>query len=176
MGYWLRGMDTIFVQVESCLKGEKMPVCMTVANGAIQGIAVALGGSFGREAAPREIAAMWGSVIADTLKVSEQERKILVACGCGAGLAAVYSVPISGIIYTLEHVLCWEVGPEAVLSAVLTSCIATYVSSCAVETHGLYHVPRYDKDGPTSPFLLWAVVIGPIVGIAAALFTKLIQY
>merc|ERR1712232_1270364 len=72
--YWLRGMDTIFVQVESCLKGEKMPVCMTVANGAIQDIAVALGGSFGREAAPREIAAMWGSVIADTLKVSESER------------------------------------------------------------------------------------------------------
>jgi H+/Cl- antiporter ClcA len=174
--YWLRGIDTIFVQVESCLKGEKMPPCMTLANGAIQDIAVALGGSFGREAAPREIAAMWGSVIADTLKVSERERKILVACGTGAGLAAVYSVPISGFFYTIEHVLSWDMSPSALIPAITTSCIAVLVSGYGVETDGLYHVPRYNKGGPTPSFLLWAVMIGPIVGLAAALFTKLIQH
>jgi H+/Cl- antiporter ClcA len=148
---------------------------MTLANAAVQDIAVALGGSFGREAAPREIAAMWGCVIADTLKVSGEHRRILVACGCGAGLAAVYSVPISGILYTLEHVLSWEVSPSAVLAAIATSCIATAVSGYMVETDGLYHVPRYNKEGPTLPFLLWAVIIGPLVGVAAALFTKLIS-
>lgn len=48
-----------------------------------------------------------------------------MACGAGAGLAAVYSVPISGALYTIEHVLSWDISPAAVLPAIATSVIAT---------------------------------------------------
>jgi len=40
-----------------------------------QDIVVALGGSFGREAAPREIAAMWGGWVGDAFRVSPEQRK-----------------------------------------------------------------------------------------------------
>ena len=43
---------------------------------------VALGGSFGREAAPREIAAMWGGWVGDAFRVSPEQRKAAAGCGC----------------------------------------------------------------------------------------------
>lgn len=142
----------------------------------IQDVVVALGGSFGREAAPREIAAMWGGVLSDGLCCSEEERSLLVACGTGAGLAAVYSVPISGALYTIEHVLKWQCSAKNVFAAVVTSCIATYISSPVVENKALYDMPVYSYAWPSSKMILWAVIIGPPVGIAANLFRRFVNW
>ena len=49
-----------------------------------QDIVVALGGSFGREAAPQEIAAMWGGWVGDAFRVSPEQRKARLAHGAGA--------------------------------------------------------------------------------------------
>ncbi|CAJ1374016.1 unnamed protein product, partial [Effrenium voratum] len=73
--YWLRGRPTYLVSVDESLKGAKMPPVATVLNAMVQDIVVALGGSFGREAAPREIAAMWGGAVGDVFRVSSQQRK-----------------------------------------------------------------------------------------------------
>lgn len=52
-----------------------MPPIATLLNSVVQDVVVALGGSFGREAAPREIAAMWGGCVSDLLAVSKEQRK-----------------------------------------------------------------------------------------------------
>jgi len=173
--YWLRGRPTYLVSVDESLKGAKMPPVATVLNAMVQDIVVALGGSFGREAAPREIAAMWGGAVGDVFRVSSQQRKVLVACGAGAGLAAVYSVPISGAFYTIEHVLNWDVSPRAVLPAILTSVIATIVTSSTVETGGLYSMPRYSYEWPSWKICLWALLVGPAAGLGAAGFRRFIK-
>jgi H+/Cl- antiporter ClcA len=180
--YWLRGRETIIVTVEESLKGAKMPPGVTIANGMVQDIVVALGGSFGREAAPREIAAMWGGWLADNLGVSDkEERRLLVACGTGAGLAAVYSVPISGTLYTLEHVLQWDVSTRNVLCAAATAMIATCVASYEVESEGLYtvdkkHGLKYSYAWPSWNMLLWAVVCGPLGGLGAIAFRRVVKF
>ena len=56
------------------------------------------------------------------MNLSERQRKIFIACGAGAGLAGVYSVPISGVFYTVEHLLKWDISLDVVVPAVLTSC------------------------------------------------------
>mmetsp|Transcript_19978 Transcript_19978/g.55232 ORF Transcript_19978/g.55232 Transcript_19978/m.55232 type:complete len:757 (-) Transcript_19978:256-2526(-) len=172
--YWLRGREPLFVPIADSMKGAKMPVGVTVVNAMIQDIAVALGGSFGREAAPRELCAMWGGWLSDALQMSSRERTILVASGTGAGLAAVYSVPISGAFYTIEHMLDWDLSVVAVVPAIVTSFIATAVSSLVVETEGLYEVPRYSYGWPMPELLLWSALIGPVAGIAAACFVRLV--
>eukprot|EP00928_Gymnodinium_smaydae_P034850 TRINITY_DN24610_c0_g1_i1.p1 TRINITY_DN24610_c0_g1~~TRINITY_DN24610_c0_g1_i1.p1 ORF type:complete len:616 (-),score=65.75 TRINITY_DN24610_c0_g1_i1:66-1913(-) len=173
--YWLRGVEPGIVSVEDSLKGKRMPPLVTLVNGVIQDIVVALGGSFGREAAPREIAAMWGNVLGDGIGVTKEQRKVLVACGTGAGLAAVYSVPISGVLYTIEHVLNWDTSPSAVLPAIVTSGVATVVASVAVDTDGLYAMPLYSYDWPSRAMLLWAALIGPLAGISAVIFRRLVK-
>jgi len=173
--YWLRSRETAFVQVETSIAtGKRMPVGVTLFNAFIQDTCVALGGSFGREAAPREIAAMWGGVLADAFKVTQEQRRVLVACGTGAGLAAVYSVPISGVLYTIEHVLEWEMSFKVLAPAILTSVLATAVSSMTVDTDGLYEMPRYSYQWPWLGLLMWSVMIGPVAGGAAYGFRKLL--
>eukprot|EP00435_Cladocopium_sp_Y103_P027552 s187_g6.t2 len=174
--FWLRGRPTYLVTVEESLKGARMPPVATVMNAMVQDIVVALGGSFGREAAPREIAAMWGGWVGDAFRVSMEQRKILVACGAGAGLAAVYSVPISGALYTIEHVLNWDVSFAAVVPAITTSVVATLVTSTTVETHGLYSMPRFSYGWPTWDVCLWALLVGPIAGLGAACFRRFIKF
>eukprot|EP00434_Breviolum_minutum_P013629 symbB.v1.2.012013.t1/scaffold769.1/size163963/17 len=174
--FWLRGRSTYLVTVEESLKGAKMPPVATVMNAMVQDVVVALGGSFGREAAPREIAAMWGGWVGDAFRVSTEQRKILVACGAGAGLAAVYSVPISGALYTIEHVLNWDISMAAVLPAITTSVVATLVTSTTVETHGLYSMPRFSYQWPTWDVCLFALLVGPVAGLGAACFRRFIKF
>lgn len=174
--FWLRGRHIYLVTVEESLKGARMPPVATLMNAMVQDIVVALGGSFGREAAPREIAAMWGGWVGDAFRVSPEQRKILVACGAGAGLAAVYSVPISGALYTIEHVLNWDVSLAAVVPAIVTSVVATLVTSTTVETHGLYSMPRFSYGWPTWDVCLWALLVGPVAGLGAACFRRFIKF
>ncbi|CAE7610019.1 unnamed protein product [Symbiodinium natans] len=174
--YWLRGRETYIVSVDESLRGAKMPPAATVMNAMVQDVVVALGGSFGREAAPREIAAMWGGMVGDAFRVSSEQRKVLVACGAGAGLAAVYSVPISGMLYTIEHMLSWDLSPSAVLPAMITSAVATLVTSTTVETRGLYSMPCYSAELPSWEIILWAAMIGPVAGLGAAAFRRFIKF
>eukprot|EP00930_Biecheleria_cincta_P043186 TRINITY_DN29680_c0_g1_i1.p1 TRINITY_DN29680_c0_g1~~TRINITY_DN29680_c0_g1_i1.p1 ORF type:complete len:807 (+),score=150.47 TRINITY_DN29680_c0_g1_i1:89-2509(+) len=173
--YWLRGVDPSIVSVEESLAGAWMPPHVTIVNAMIQDIVVASGGSFGREAAPREIAAMWGGALAWLLDVADKERKVLVACGTGAGLAAVYSVPISGTLYTVEHVLKWDLSAGSVVPAVVTSFLATWVASWVVEDTGLYAMPRYSYEWPSIAMIVWAIMIGPASAGAAVLFRRLVK-
>lgn len=174
--FWLRARKEGIVGVQASLKGKVMPPLVTIVNGMIQDIVVALGGSFGREAAPREIAAMWGGSLSDLLGCDAQDRRLLVACGTGAGLAAVYSVPISGTLYTLEHVLEWELSAKNVIAAMVTSVIATYVASVEVEAKALYEMPKYSYDWPSPKMILWSALIGPLAGLAAMVFRRLIKF
>lgn len=177
--FWLRGVDPAIVSVDASMKkGAKMPPVMTLLNAMLQDIVVAFGGSFGREAAPREIAAMIGGTIADAFRLEPKDRRTLVACGTGAGLAAVYSVPMSGVFYTLEHILEWDLSPRVALPAILTSCLATYVTAVTgmVDTDGLYNMQLFSYRPPTRYRMFWAVAIGPIAGVAAAGFQRLIIF
>ena len=52
------------------------------------------GASVGKEGAPREVGALLAGRLAKGFSLALKERKVLIACGAGAGLAAVYQVPL----------------------------------------------------------------------------------
>lgn len=175
--YGLRGGPYPIVGVEASIsQGKKMPPVITTVNGMIQDIVVALGGSFGREAAPREIAGMWAGALGDFLGLEAEERSLYVACGAGAGLAAVYSVPISGALYTIEHILKWNCTAKNVIAAVVTSAIGTVVAMIEVEAKALYEMPKFSYCWPSWKMMLWSVIIGPISGLGAMFFRRLIKF
>jgi len=55
-----------------------------------------MGASVGREAAPKLMGGVSGSLLARWMGLTPAQRRLLVACGGGAGLAAVYNVPLGG--------------------------------------------------------------------------------
>ncbi|MGH1549296.1 chloride channel protein [Leifsonia poae] len=156
------------VSVEQSVNGRRMPPFVTIANAALQVIIVGLGASIGREVAPRELGALWAGWLAERAGVSARERRILVACGAGAGLAAVYNVPFGGAVFAVEILLA-EVSFATVLPAFATSAVAALVARIVVPANPLYAVPALHV---TPSVVVWSVLAGPLIGLAAVGFVR----
>jgi chloride channel protein, CIC family len=134
---------------------------------------VGAGASIGREAAPKLMGGVSGSIIAGWFGLSPAQRKLLVACGGGAGLAAVYNVPLGGALFTAE-ILCASVVLPTILPALVCSCVATATAWIYLPEHATYlAVPAYHVSGT---ILVWAVLAGPIIGLLAAGYVRAIGW
>ena len=145
------------VSTEQAVAGRRMPVLRTIWHSATQIVIIAMGASLGREVAPREAGAALSGWISDRFGLDEEDRRILVACGAGAGLAAVYGIPLSGISFS----------KRSLASALAVSGIAVFVSTGWARPEVYYRMPEL----VSSPALVaWAVLCGPVIGLAGALF------
>jgi len=68
-------------------------------------VLVGMGASLGREAAPKQTGAAIASLLAQWRGLPPTLCRLLVACGAGAGIGAVYNVPFGGALFGLEVLL-----------------------------------------------------------------------
>jgi H+/Cl- antiporter ClcA len=152
------------------LRSARLPLWASLARAVHSIVIVGLGASLGREAAPQQTGAAVASALSDWARLPDWQRRLLVACGAGAGMAAVYNVPLGGALFALE-VLLGTLTLPLVLPALATSLIATAVSWVALPTQPTYDIPTYGVKGSQ---LVWALIVGPIAGLAAVLYIRLI--
>ncbi len=152
------------------LRGARLPLLASLARAVQSIVIVALGASLGREAAPQQAGAAFASTLSEWAGVPAWQRRLLVACGAGAGMAAVYNVPLGGALFALE-VLLGTLTLPLVLPALATSLIATAVAWLAVPNGPTYAVPRY---GVSATLVVWAALVGPLAGIASVGYIRLI--
>ncbi len=145
------------------LRGARVPFWASIARGIHSIVIVALGASLGREAAPQQAGAAVASAVSEWARLPDWQRRLLVACGAGAGMAAVYNVPLGGALFALE-VLLGTLTLPLVLPALATSLIATAIAWIALPTAPTYTIPSYPVSGSQ---IVWAVIVGPIAGLAA---------
>lgn len=157
------------ISLPKAVNGQKMPILLTFWHSINQIIIVGMGASIGREVAPREISASLGGKIADFLYLPPEQRRIIVGCAAGAGLAAVYSLPLSGAVFALE-ILLIEVTASTVWPALIISGGAVLVAHGWVRSDPFYTLPEAAQLLPTASLTLWAVIIGPLLGIIGVLF------
>ena len=142
-------------------------------TGIIADIVTALGASLGREQAPKLMGAASGSVVSGWLGLTSGQRRVIVACGAGAGRAAVYNVPLGGALFTIEVMLGSTVLP-AVLPALACSFIATLTAWAYLPTHATYvDVAAYHFSGT---IMVCAILMGPVVGVLASGYIRLIGW
>lgn len=153
------------VSVEQAVSdaGATMPPATTLAHVLLQIVTVGLGSPLGREVAPRELGALLGSALARRCRLAPEQATLVVACGAGAGLAAVYNVPMAGAVFVLEVLLAafsWQAAVLAMASSALGASIAWIGLGHQVQ----YQLPPMDF----SPALLvWSLLAGPAIGVAA---------
>ncbi|TAN27495.1 MAG: hypothetical protein EPN30_03740 [Actinomycetota bacterium] len=145
----------------------------TIMSGALSELSVAMGASLGREGAPQRTGAAAGDVLARHFRLPSSQRRLLIACGAGAGLAAVYNVPLAGALFALEIYL-GTFSIALALPALLCTSIATAVAWGTLPNHAVYKVPLLGD--PTLSLMVFSVIIGPILGIASAGYVKLIAW
>jgi hypothetical protein len=120
----------------------RLPAVRTVGSALLSIVVVGMGASLGREGAPKQVGAVVANVLSDRARLSDEQRRLLVACGAGAGMAAAYGVPLGGALFSLE-VLRGVLALRLILPALLSASIATGVSWLALPNAPTYVIPAY---------------------------------
>ena len=166
-GWWiLRRSTKVPPLAQTIARHDRIPRLAWSIDAGLQVLLVGSGASLGREGAPRQFAAALGDFATAWLKrLSTRDREILLACAAGAGLGAVYAVPLAGALFSVRIMLnTWH--PRALGAACLTSSLAVAVGSAV--THDQ---PSLEWPSAESTYLLTAhaLVLAPLtlaVGLA----------
>jgi H+/Cl- antiporter ClcA len=167
----LRGSGGGEVSEAIWFRGGRLELGPSLVRGVLSIVTVAMGASLGREGAPQLAGAAFASELCDrTRAITPAQRRLLVAAGAGAGMAAVYNVPLGGALFALE-VLLGSLALSLVLPALLMSLTATAVGWLVIPTHATYAVAAA---GVSGRLIVWAALIGPLGGLVAVAWVRVV--
>lgn len=131
--------------------------------------ALGSGLALGREGPTVQMGGAIGDLIADLLKSQPRERLTLIAAGAGAGLAAAFNAPLSGLTFVLEEVQ--RDFQPIVFGATFIACVvANIVARALTGSMPVFTIPAYAALPLTAlPFF---VVLGAAAGFAGVLFNR----
>ncbi len=136
-------------------------------------IVIGTGGPFGAEGPIIQTGGAVGSFIGQILNTTESERRILLACGSAAGLAATFGTPISGVIMAIE-ILLFEFRTRSFIPLVIASSLATAVRFQIMQSGAMFPIRSLNFE--FSGALPYYIVLGILCGLAAVFFIKVLYW
>ena len=136
-------------------------------------IAIGTGGPFGAEGPIIQTGGAVGSLLGQVFHATAAERKVLLACGAAAGMAATFSTPIAAVIIAIE-LLLFEFRSRSFIPLVIASTLATSMHLVLMGRGPMFTVGKVEFGVPGS--LPWYVLLGLVCGLAAVGFTKLLYW
>jgi chloride channel protein, CIC family len=136
-------------------------------------IAIGTGGPFGAEGPIIQTGGAFGSLVGQLVSTTAAERKVLLACGAGAGMAATFNTPIAGVILAIE-LLLFEFRSRSFIPLVIASTLATSVRSVLLGQRSMFTMGNVNFDAVRG--LPFYVLLGLLCGIAAIGFTKILYW
>jgi CIC family chloride channel protein len=109
-------------------------------------IAIGTGGPFGAEGPIIVTGGALGSLVGQVIPVSASERKILLASGAAAGMAATFGSPLAAVVLAIE-LLLFEFSTRALVPLVVAAAVAGAVHSLVFENGPLFAVPAHEFPG-----------------------------
>ena len=141
--YFLQKKSQIFsikAQMKDEISQYKLHFLKQLFHSIWQIIAVGGGAPIGKEAAPREIGTLFAGPIGKICSLSKKDQIFLLACGAGAGLAAVYQVPLTSVFFVFET-LGIALSIKRFVLVGLTTYVSTYIAGLVISDHALYQIP-----------------------------------
>ena len=128
--------------------------------------AIGTGGPFGAEGPIIQTGAAFGSIFAQLTGLTPYQRRVLLAAGAAAGMAATFVAPFAGILVAIE-LLLFEFRARSFIPVAISSAVATAV---AVHFRGwapLFPTPAFSLVSMQELWLfaLMGIVMG-LIGIA----------
>ncbi|HEU0256871.1 MAG TPA: chloride channel protein, partial [Microbacteriaceae bacterium] len=132
-------------------------------------ITIGTGGPFGAEGPIIVTGGSFGSLLGQVLSVSPAERKILLATGAAAGMAATFNTPVAAVILAVELVL-FERSLRTIVPLALACGVAASVHILAFGTNPLFFIPGILH--VSFLHLPWFLLVGLASGIMAVILNK----
>ena len=89
--------------------------------------AIGTGGPFGAEGPIIQTGAAFGSIFAQATKLTPYQRRVLLASGAAAGMAATFVAPLAGVLVAIE-LLLFEFRARSFIPVAISSVVATAVA------------------------------------------------
>lgn len=183
--FGLRRWGPVIPTVDDMVGGRGVAGRWVLLDTTLQVAAVAAGASIGREGAPRQLGGYCGQRAALRFRCSDLQRRVLVAGGAGAGLAALYHIPLGATLFVVEVI----VGVSALrawgyrISVAVAICVVAMCEVGAAVARLIDHVvlsgahPVYERVPvhPDIATLVAAVPLGVLGVIAGLGFGRLLR-
>jgi len=135
--------------------------------------AIGTGGPFGAEGPIIQTGAAFGSIFAQLTHFTPYQRRVLLAAGAAAGMAATFVAPLAGILVAIE-LLLFEFRARSFIPVAISSAVAT-----AVAVHFRGWAPLF----PTPAFALASMqelwlfaLMGIIMGLIALAMIRVLFF
>ena len=150
-------------------KGGKIRPIVPLIKVIASALTIGSGGAAGREGPTAQISVGAGSILADLLRLSDEDRRILVLAGMAAGLAAIFRSPLGMAIFAVEILysgMAFET--EALIYTVVASVVAYAVNGLFVGWSPIFLFPQTVHF--TQPIALAGyAALGVVAGVVGAI-------
>jgi H+/Cl- antiporter ClcA len=131
------------------------------------------GGPFGAEGPIIATGGALGSTLGQLFKISSNERKIILAAGATAGMAAIFGTPIAGVFLAIE-LLLFEFSPRSILPVALACITGAAGHHLLFGTDPVFPMP--DLKIPNNGALAIYSSIGLVIGFLSLGVTKIVYF
>lgn len=136
-------------------------------------VAIGTGGPFGAEGPIIQTGGALGSLLGQIVHTTAAERKVLLACGAAAGMAATFNTPIAAVILAIE-LLLFEFKSRSFIPLVIATVVATTVRMPLLGQGPLFQVTVADFGIPRA--LPFYILLGLLCGLVAWGFTRALYW
>ncbi|GAB1445190.1 MAG: chloride channel protein [Cyclobacteriaceae bacterium] len=135
-------------------------------------ISIGTGGPFGAEGPIIATGGALGSTLGQLLKITDNERKILLAAGATAGMSAIFGSPIAAIFLAIE-LLLFEFSPRSMIPVAL-ACITGAAGHHLLFEKGVVFPIINEIPLASSSALGFYSGMGIVIGLLSILVTKIV--
>src|ERR1041385_621780 len=129
------------------LKRSRIPPNVAILKPLSAAVSIGSGQPFGAEGPIIQTGAAIGSLLGQALHTTAVERKVLLACGSAAGLAAIFGTPIAAVIFAIE-LLLFEFRARSFIPLAIAATIATEVHITLFGPGPVFSVGAMNFGGP----------------------------
>ncbi|MGE5518672.1 MAG: chloride channel protein [Candidatus Dadabacteria bacterium] len=137
-------------------------------------ISIGTGGPFGAEGPIIATGGALGSTFGQIIKITHNERKILLAAGATAGMSAIFGSPIAAIFLAIE-LLLFEFSPRSFIPVAL-ACITGAAGHHFLFEGGYVFDPGVIIKSPSNTALFIYSAMGIVIGFLSVLVTKIVYF
>jgi H+/Cl- antiporter ClcA len=165
----IRGHGIPEAMEQVLLNESRIPARVTVLKPLSAAISIGTGGPFGAEGPIIATGGALGSLVGQVFKVEADERKVLLAAGAAAGMAATFGTPVSAVLLAIE-LLLFEYRPRSLVPVALAAATATAVRIAFQGAEPMFPLGAISAPGGWA--LVSYVLLGALTGFLAHGITR----
>lgn len=137
-------------------------------------ISIGTGGPFGAEGPIIATGGALGSTLGQILQITPNERKILLASGATAGMAAIFGSPVASILLAIE-LLLFEFSPRSFIPVAL-ACVTGAAGHHLLFGHNVVFPMATEIQTASNLALFFYSIMGIAMGLLSILTTKIVYW